>query len=257
MPNTTILRHADHYETLTFMPHPTDPNRCRMDVRLIVPPVTSRRRAGAVGEELRHSGEDCDHGGPAAQPVTAGDPPGPGLEAADPRPQRDGQPGLPPTRTTTSWGVHDRTEHPVGTRRRLRHPRRRPDTQGVRALRRPAPVLPGGVEQQPRRALGRDAATPTSTRSTAARRSSPTTRWASRRTWARTSRSSRWRSTRPTTPATAQILTPLFSPARMNALEPQIRSLVTDLIDGFAAAGRVRVHRGVRPAAALAGRSSG
>ncbi len=31
-----------------------------------------------------------------------------------------------------------------------------------------------------------------------------------------------------------QILTPLFSPARMNALEPKIRSLVTDLIDGFA-----------------------
>jgi phenylpropionate dioxygenase-like ring-hydroxylating dioxygenase large terminal subunit len=41
MPNTTILRHADHYETLTFVPHPTDPNRCRMDVRLIVPPIKS------------------------------------------------------------------------------------------------------------------------------------------------------------------------------------------------------------------------
>jgi cytochrome P450 len=34
-----------------------------------------------------------------------------------------------------------------------------------------------------------------------------------------------------------QILTPLFSPARMNALEPKIRALVTDLIDGFAARG--------------------
>jgi len=34
-----------------------------------------------------------------------------------------------------------------------------------------------------------------------------------------------------------QILTPLFSPTRMNALEPQIRSLVTELIDGFAARG--------------------
>ena len=34
-----------------------------------------------------------------------------------------------------------------------------------------------------------------------------------------------------------QILTPLFSPSRMNALEPQIRSLVTDLIDSFAARG--------------------
>jgi phenylpropionate dioxygenase-like ring-hydroxylating dioxygenase large terminal subunit len=41
MPNTTILRHSDHYETLTFMPHPTDPNRSRMDVRLLVPPITS------------------------------------------------------------------------------------------------------------------------------------------------------------------------------------------------------------------------
>jgi phenylpropionate dioxygenase-like ring-hydroxylating dioxygenase large terminal subunit len=41
MPNTTILRHSDHYETLTFVPHSTDPNRCRLDVRLIVPPVTS------------------------------------------------------------------------------------------------------------------------------------------------------------------------------------------------------------------------
>lgn len=41
LPNTTLLRHPDHYETLTFMPHPTDPNRCRMDVRLIVPPIES------------------------------------------------------------------------------------------------------------------------------------------------------------------------------------------------------------------------
>ena len=40
MPNTTILRHSDHYETLTFVPHPTDPNRSRLDVRLIVPPIT-------------------------------------------------------------------------------------------------------------------------------------------------------------------------------------------------------------------------
>jgi cytochrome P450 len=34
-----------------------------------------------------------------------------------------------------------------------------------------------------------------------------------------------------------QILTPLFSTPRMNALEPKIRSLVTDLIDGFASRG--------------------
>lgn len=34
-----------------------------------------------------------------------------------------------------------------------------------------------------------------------------------------------------------QILTPLFGPVRMQALEPQIRSLVNELIDGFAARG--------------------
>lgn len=41
MPNSTLLRHSDHYELLTFVPHATDPNRCRMDVRMIVPPVTT------------------------------------------------------------------------------------------------------------------------------------------------------------------------------------------------------------------------
>jgi len=41
MPNSTLLRHSDHYEILTFVPHPTDPNRCRLEARLIVPPITS------------------------------------------------------------------------------------------------------------------------------------------------------------------------------------------------------------------------
>ncbi|MGH8999731.1 MAG: aromatic ring-hydroxylating oxygenase subunit alpha [Acidimicrobiia bacterium] len=41
LPNSTLLRHADHYELLSFVPHATDPGRCRLDVRLIVPPVTT------------------------------------------------------------------------------------------------------------------------------------------------------------------------------------------------------------------------
>jgi phenylpropionate dioxygenase-like ring-hydroxylating dioxygenase large terminal subunit len=38
-PNTTILAHPDHFQILTFTPHPTDPGRVRMDTRLIVPPI--------------------------------------------------------------------------------------------------------------------------------------------------------------------------------------------------------------------------
>jgi cytochrome P450 len=42
----------------------------------------------------------------------------------------------------------------------------------------------------------------------------------------------------PTHTAYRQVLQPLFNPVRMKALEPQIRSIVTDLIDGFAERGR-------------------
>lgn len=38
LPNSTLLRQPDdHFELLTFRPHPTDPGRCRMEMRLLVP----------------------------------------------------------------------------------------------------------------------------------------------------------------------------------------------------------------------------
>ncbi|MBN9758207.1 putative naphthalene 1,2-dioxygenase [Pseudonocardia sp. Ae406_Ps2] len=39
LPNSTLLRQPDHFQLLTFRPHPTDPGRCRMEMRLMVPPV--------------------------------------------------------------------------------------------------------------------------------------------------------------------------------------------------------------------------
>ncbi|WP_224389514.1 aromatic ring-hydroxylating dioxygenase subunit alpha [Pseudonocardia sp. ICBG1293] len=39
LPNSTLLRQPDHFELLTFRPHPTDPGRCRMEMRLVVPKV--------------------------------------------------------------------------------------------------------------------------------------------------------------------------------------------------------------------------
>jgi cytochrome P450 len=42
----------------------------------------------------------------------------------------------------------------------------------------------------------------------------------------------------PSHTAYRHVLQPLFNPVRMKALEPQIRSIVTDLIDGFASKGR-------------------
>ncbi len=38
-PNSTLLRQPDHYQLLTFRPHPTDPARSRMEMRLMVPKV--------------------------------------------------------------------------------------------------------------------------------------------------------------------------------------------------------------------------
>ncbi len=38
-PNVTLLRQPDHYQLLSFLPHPNDPCRCRMEMRLIVPPL--------------------------------------------------------------------------------------------------------------------------------------------------------------------------------------------------------------------------
>jgi phenylpropionate dioxygenase-like ring-hydroxylating dioxygenase large terminal subunit len=40
LPNSTLLRLPDdHFELLTFRPHPVDPGRCWMEMRVIVPPV--------------------------------------------------------------------------------------------------------------------------------------------------------------------------------------------------------------------------
>ncbi|MFF0816301.1 SRPBCC family protein [Rhodococcus sp. NPDC003318] len=39
LPNSTLLRQPDHFQLLTFRPHPTDPQRSRMEMRLIVPKV--------------------------------------------------------------------------------------------------------------------------------------------------------------------------------------------------------------------------
>lgn len=39
LPNSTLLRQPDHFQLLTFRPHPTDPARSRMEQRLMVPPV--------------------------------------------------------------------------------------------------------------------------------------------------------------------------------------------------------------------------
>jgi phenylpropionate dioxygenase-like ring-hydroxylating dioxygenase large terminal subunit len=40
LPNSTLLRQPDdHFELLTFRPHPTDPGRSRMEMRLLVPTV--------------------------------------------------------------------------------------------------------------------------------------------------------------------------------------------------------------------------
>jgi phenylpropionate dioxygenase-like ring-hydroxylating dioxygenase large terminal subunit len=37
LPNSTMLRQPDHFQLLTFRPHPTDPTRSRMEQRLMVP----------------------------------------------------------------------------------------------------------------------------------------------------------------------------------------------------------------------------
>src|SRR4051812_21169000 len=38
LPNSTLLRQPDdHFELLTFRPHSTDPSRCRMEMRMLVP----------------------------------------------------------------------------------------------------------------------------------------------------------------------------------------------------------------------------
>lgn len=38
-PNSTLLKHADHYQLLTFRPHRTDPQQSHMEIRLISPTI--------------------------------------------------------------------------------------------------------------------------------------------------------------------------------------------------------------------------
>jgi phenylpropionate dioxygenase-like ring-hydroxylating dioxygenase large terminal subunit len=37
MPNSSFLRQPDHFEHLSFIAHPTDPARCRMTMRILIP----------------------------------------------------------------------------------------------------------------------------------------------------------------------------------------------------------------------------
>lgn len=47
LPNSTLLRQPDHFQLLTFRPHPADPGRSRMEMRLLVPTV----QASGMDEE--------------------------------------------------------------------------------------------------------------------------------------------------------------------------------------------------------------
>ena len=52
LPNSTLLRQPDdHFELLTFRPHPDDPGRCRMEMRLLVPPLEA---SGMEGGRWQH-----------------------------------------------------------------------------------------------------------------------------------------------------------------------------------------------------------
>lgn len=50
-PNVTLLRQPDHYQLLSFFPHPLDPARSRMEMRLIVPPL---ERSGLDADAWNH-----------------------------------------------------------------------------------------------------------------------------------------------------------------------------------------------------------
>ena len=39
LPNSTLLRQPDHFQLLTFRPHPVEPGRSRMEMRMLVPPA--------------------------------------------------------------------------------------------------------------------------------------------------------------------------------------------------------------------------
>ena len=120
LPNSTLLRQPDdHFELLTFRPHPADPGRCRMEMRLLVPPLeASGMDAGALQRVWEKNwadpaGRAAPRGLPAAAQLAGGS--GQrrrGRDAAGP--QRDGQPDLPPgagQRCSRREARHDRTRH--------------------------------------------------------------------------------------------------------------------------------------------------
>ena len=51
LPNSTLLRQPDHFQLLTFRPHPTDPTQSRMEQRLMVPSVAA---SGLEQEHWQH-----------------------------------------------------------------------------------------------------------------------------------------------------------------------------------------------------------
>ncbi|BBZ05636.1 hypothetical protein MCHIJ_50730 [Mycolicibacterium chitae] len=53
-PNSTLLRQPDHFQLLTFRPHPKDPGRCRMEMRLMVPTLED---SGLSEEKWNHNWE--------------------------------------------------------------------------------------------------------------------------------------------------------------------------------------------------------
>ncbi|MBM7367401.1 aromatic ring-hydroxylating oxygenase subunit alpha [Gordonia hydrophobica] len=52
LPNSTLLRQPDHFQLLTFRPHPSDPAQSRMEQRLIVPKVEDSGMDEAHWERL-------------------------------------------------------------------------------------------------------------------------------------------------------------------------------------------------------------
>ncbi|BDB44083.1 hypothetical protein IWGMT90018_45290 [Mycobacterium kiyosense] len=52
LPNSTLLRQTTHFELLTFRPHPTEPGRCRMEMRMMVPSVADSGMDDARWQQL-------------------------------------------------------------------------------------------------------------------------------------------------------------------------------------------------------------
>jgi phenylpropionate dioxygenase-like ring-hydroxylating dioxygenase large terminal subunit len=50
-PNSTLLRQPDHFQLLTFRPHPADPARSRMEMRVLVPTVEASGFSEAAWEK--------------------------------------------------------------------------------------------------------------------------------------------------------------------------------------------------------------